>query len=177
MKPPNWVDLVLIILLFKGCYSGFGRGFITETLRLVGLVLATVVAINSHAIVSQWFFPMFWFGPKIGAFLTFLIILFVMLFVVSFTVRIVGRVLKWERHHWAVQGMGLLIGGVRGLWIGGLFAVILTSSGFDYLRDSVERESVFGGHLHERARMVFTRVSARAPGGETRDPRLVPRVR
>ena len=96
---------------------------------------------------------------------------------VSIALGAVGQVLKWERLHWTIQGLGLLTGGARGLWAAGLIAVIMTSSGIDYFRNSVERASVIGKRVHEKARVVFTIVSARAPGGETRDPRLVPRVR
>jgi len=177
VKLPNWFDLILITLFFKGCYSGFGRGFLTELLHLAGLVLATVVAINFYGTASQWLSPLFWFGHQTGVFLTFLIIFLAMVFGVSVLTRALGRALQWERMNLVVQGLGLLIGGVRGLWICGLIAVIMTSSGIPYLRHSVEQESLLGRRLHDKARMVFTQVTARAPGGESRDPRLVPKAR
>jgi len=87
------------------------------------------------------------------------------------------EVIKWERLHWAIQGLGLMLGALRGLWWSGMILVVLTASGITYLQESVEQRSVLGSHFAQVARESIQRIADRFPGASLRGPVLVPPLR
>lgn len=171
---PNWVDLVIVTILLRTSYNGFGRGLLSEILSLVGAVGATVLTINYAHRVTQWVSPWIWFSQTVAGFVVFLGLFLILIFVVHVVMRRVTDVIKWERLHWAVQGLGLMIGALRGLWWSGVILTVLTSSGVVYLQESVEKRSVLGPRLAHIARANLAQVADRFPGAALRGPVLIP---
>ena len=171
---PNWIDLIIVTVVLRTCYNGFGRGLLAELLSLIGAVAITSLTLNYAEVASGWVKSWVQAGPSlmhVGVFWAFFLI-------VSLAVRIVLRraadVIKWERLHWAVQGLGLVLGGLRGLWWSGFLLVVLSSSGVAFLRQSVEERSMFGPRLLHVAREGLVRAADRFPGAAGRGPDLVP---
>ena len=98
----------------------------------------------------------------------------ILIFAVHMIIRRVTNVIKWERLHWAIQGLGLMVGALRGLWWSGLILAVLTSSGVTYLQESVEKRSVLGPRLAQLARVQLEQVADRFPGASLRGPFLIP---
>ncbi len=173
---PNWVDLIIVTVFLRTCYSGFGRGFLAEVLNLVGAVSATALTLNYAGVVTEWLRPWFWFDANVATFLVFGGLFLILIFAMHVIIRRVTDVLRWERLHWAVQGLGLILGALRGLWWSGVILIILTSSGFAYFQDSVEK-SVLGPRLVTMSRDGIERLADRFPGAQRRGATLVPPIR
>jgi len=174
---PNWVDLVVIILLFRGCYSGFGRGLLAELFNLSLAIGTTVLALNFWNVVAGWIAPWLWFDRTVGTFLVFVMMLLLGVVISHGLLRRFGDLVKWERLHWTTSGLGMLLGGVRGMWWAGVILLMFVSSGFVYLSESVEQRSVLGPRLVSLAHESFTRVANRFPGAGNRRGDLFPPVR
>ncbi len=173
---PNWVDLIVIITVFLASYNGFVRGIICEILYGVSAVAVTVMTINWWPRVLDQLRDRVPASPSVLAPIVFWAVFALALIVVKFALKRVADLLKWEQVHWLIQGVGMVIGGVRGLWWAGLFTLALTTSGFDFLRQSVEDRSVFGPRLTQLFRQAVVMVSDRAPGTEYRTQNLLPSV-
>ncbi len=173
---PNWIDLIVVTIFLRTCYSGFGRGFLVELLNLIGAISATALTLNYASVVTKWLRPWFWFNDIVATFLVFGGLFLILIFVVHLIIRRVTDVLKWERLHWAVQGLGLVLGSLRGLWWSGVIVVVLTSTGFSYLHESVEK-SLLGPRLLTMSRDGIERIADRFPGAEHRGTTLVPPIR
>lgn len=173
---PNWVDLIVVTVFLKSCYSGFGRGLWSELLTLAGVVAATAITINYYEAVAGWLRLGMWFGPQAGTFLTFWLLFLTLMFVVYLVRGLIGEILRWERLHWSVQGLGMILGGVRGLWWTGLTLLVMTSSGFDYLKRSVTEESLFGPRLVGLSARAIAQVANWCPGAGQRK-QLTPRAK
>ena len=173
---PNWIDLIVVTILLKTCYSGFGRGFLAEVLNLIGAVSATALTLNYASVVTDWLRPWFWFDANVATFLVFGGLFLILIFVVHVIVRRMTEVLNWERLHWAVQGLGLVLGALRGLWWSGVILVVLISTGFAYLHDSVDK-SVLGPRLVTMSHESLGRIADRFPGAAYRSTTLVPPIR
>jgi len=165
---PNWVDLIIVTILLRACYSGFGRGLLAEVLNLVGAVGVTALTINYWAWLAHKLRPWLWMDTTLANFIVFAVCFLTLMFLVHFIVRRLTELLKWERLHWAIQGVGLVLGGLRGLWWSGVFLVVLTSSGVVYLRSSVEERSVLGPRLVRVAHDYLEQVADRFPGATQR---------
>jgi len=174
---PNWVDLIVIISFIRGCYVGFSRGFFTEILHGIRAVAITALTINYANPVAVWLRPWLFMGPVIGNVLVFWGLFFALFFATRFLIRWICALVKWERLHWFFQGMGLVCGGFRGVWWGGLIIVALCGSGFDYVRQSVEERSVIGPQFLTLSQHVLNEASARFPGFKHRGKQLTPPLR
>ena len=49
---PNWVDLIILILILRMSYNGFGRGLLMEMLQLAGAVAITCLSVNYWGLVK-----------------------------------------------------------------------------------------------------------------------------
>ena len=150
--------------MLRACYIGFERGFLAELFHLVVVVSATVLACNFHGVVSGFVATWWQWNPSVLNCLSFLLLLGVGLFVGRLLLLALTNFLKWERLHWIVQGLGLMLGGLRGLWWAGLLLLLLLATGVPYLKDSIEERAVFGPRLASVAKDSLEFVADWYPG-------------
>ena len=170
---PNWIDVIVITIFLKTCYNGFARGLLTELLNLLSAAIITALSINYAGVVTSWFQSWMALPTYVTALLGFWVLFFGLLVAVHVLIRQITRVMSWERVSWLVQGLGLLLGGIRGLWWAGFLLVVLSASGFAFLHESVEKNSVLGPQLLDVAHRSLEEVTARFPGTHERTT-LVP---
>ena len=161
---PNWIDLIIITVILKACYSGFARGLLAELLNLLGAVTVTALAINYAGVVTSWLQSRVAFPAYLTAVVGFWVVFLGLWVAMHVLIRQISRVIKWERVNWLIQGLGLLLGGIRGLWWAGFLLVVLSASGFAFLQEGVEKNSVLGPRLLDVAHTSFEEVTARFPG-------------
>ena len=174
---PNWVDLIVIIIVLSTCYNGFGRGLLTEVFSLMGAVTVTALSMNYVTVVAAWLKRWAWLAPSALTVIVFWGLFLILAAAMRVIVRRLSEVMKWERLHWIVQGMGLVLGGLRGLWWSGFILVALSSSGVTVLQQSVEERSVLGPRMLNVARNTLGRVADQFPGAKNRGLMLVPPIR
>lgn len=173
-KWPNWVDLVIVILFLRACYNGFGRGLLAELLNLIGAVSATALTINYSGVLTKWTHASLLGDPVLTEFLVFWGFFLILVLIVRFLMIRITSAMKWERLHWSIQGIGLILGGLRGLWWSGFIVVALTSSGFAYLQESVEENSVLGPRLLKIGQDSLEQTTTKFPGAKHRGEALIP---
>ena len=177
-KWPNWVDLIVITIIFRTCYSGFGRGLLAELLNLAGAVSVTALSVNYGGLVTSTVRPWVpWVDSTIAEFVIFWALFFGLLFVGHKIIKFVTGFIKWERLHWFIQGIGIALGALRGLWWSGFILFVFASSGLTYLKASVEERSIVGPRLLGLSRESLERVTDTFPGVEHRGNPLVPPVK
>ncbi len=175
MNPwPNWVDLIIVTIVLRTCYNGFYRGFFVGFLNLVGVVSATVVSLNYSRVVIQWLQPWIQLDAVVMACVVFWGIFFSLVIAVNVLIRRLTEFLKWERLHWSIQSVGLVLGLLRGLWWIAIILVAMATSGVPYLKASVEERSVLGPHVLPFAQKYLEEVANQFPGAEGRGEELIP---
>jgi len=147
---------------------------LAELLSLAGAVSATIFTMNYAALVTRWVSPWIWFDATVAGFVVFLGLFLIAIVGMHLIIRRLTEVIRWERLHWAIQGLGLMLGALRGLWWSGVILAVLTLSGVTYLQESVEKRSVLGPHLAQVARGSLQRIADRFPGASLRGPALIP---
>lgn len=174
---PNWLDLVIVILVARGCYTGFAHGLVTEILTDLGAVTVTALTVNAWGVVLErletWLTRV---SSDVLAPATFWGVFLILLVGLRILLRRIAALVKWERLHWTIQGLGLVLGGVRGLWWSGVITLALTASGVPSLAGSVRERSVLGPQLVQVARTTVESVAEWFPGAQHRKPFLIPPV-
>ncbi len=174
---PNWVDLIVVSLLIIGGYNGFARGILAELFNLIGAITTTCLTVNYWSLLAKWVPPLPWLGPDFTTLLVFWVLFVTVRTLVRLVVRLCCDVVKWERVHWFVQGLGLFFGSVRALWWAGFILVVIAGTGVPYLKNSVEKQSIVGLRLVTLARSTVEQVANIFPGaGERRSLALVPAI-
>ena len=174
---PNWVDLVIVSLVFITCYRGYWRGLLAELFNLAGALTITSVTLNYHRVVAQRVPLSSWISKMAANVVLFWALFLLLWWIVRLIRQRLATVMKWERLHWIIQSAGLVCGGLRGLWWAGFIMVVFSSSGFIYLRQSVEERSLLGRPLLRFSREALAQAADRFPGAMSRGADLVPPVK
>ncbi len=172
---PNWVDLVIVTVIFRACYVGFARGLVAEFFQCIGAVCVTCLTVNYAKFLTAWLRPwIVWADPTIAAFVIFWLLFLALILLVRQLLKLLRAVVKWERVHWFIQGVAIVLGGLRGLWWAGFLMIVFVSSGFVYLQASVEERSVLGPRLLGISREYLERTANQFPGAVHRSKTFVP---
>lgn len=168
------MDLLVLIILVRTCYSGYDRGLLAEILHLAGLVTVTALTINFAGVATAWVHAMMPWHPAELPAIIFWVLFLTLLGVKQLLIKSVTGVMKWERLHWAIQGLGVVLGALRGVWWSGLLLLALAGSGFDYLKTSVEERSLLGGRLLPLTQPAIVAAADALPGADQRSTPLIP---
>ena len=171
---PNWVDLLVLTILFIRCYNGFQRGLFTEGLRLTGDILLTLLVVNYSQLVAGGLESWLSLPSVVTAWVVFWGLLVVGALLLRWGWVTLATRLKWERIHWTTQAMGLALGAVQGLWWSGILLLGCSTSGIDYLHQSVMDRSLLAPYVLPIAQPSLERLSDRFPGKQYRAPTLIP---
>lgn len=142
IKQFNWVDLFIIIVLFRIGYVSMKSGFTAEIFKLPGTILAIYLALHYYTAlgdivrkyVSEDFMPL--------EFMDF--ICFVVLVLLGYLLFLVlreafSRFLKLEAIPIVNKWCGLVLGVARAILLVGLLTFMLFISSADYLKESVQK--------------------------------------
>lgn len=148
---------------------------VAELLHLVGIVGATLLACIFHGSVSRalasWVTVV---GPNRLDFISFLVLFALGLTIfVQFGVRMLAKNVTGNRLAWSVQGLGLFLGGVRGLWWAGLALLVLLATGLPYLARSIQERSMLSPCLLAVSRTTLTQLVDWTVGSRIEGP-LIP---
>lgn len=175
---PNWVDLLIITFVVRGGYVGYCRGLLTECLGVAGVLLLSVLCVNWTSLAASVVQPLVpWFSHTTLLFAVFWLLLIGLSLAWRVVMRAAASVVKWERVHWFLQSLGLILGAARGGWWAGLIVLSLTTSGFQYLQQSAQERSLLGPHLASVSREGLLAITDRFPGTGYRLKTLVPPAR
>jgi len=151
LRQLNWIDFIVIILLFRICYAGAKAGFPVELFKLGGVILAIYLSLHYYTHLSDWVrerlpvaddkAPLEFLDFVAALILAVLGYLSFVLLRIAFcrfiTIEAVPRLNKWG---------GFVIGAIRGVFLTGLVIFLLFISTITYLKDSVSR-SYTGGYF------------------------------
>ena len=158
-------------------YNGFGRGFLAELLNLIGAVAITALTVNYADMVAGVLRPWMPLPPPATAVVGFWGLFLILWYAARAARKRVAKVIKWERFNWFIQGMGLLLGGLRGLWWAGFILLVLSTSGYSFLLESVGKKSVLAPRLLNSFRISLEQTGNRFPGAKLRGAVPVPPLR
>lgn len=171
---PNWVDLLIVILVVRGGYVGVEYGFYTALIDTIGSVSATALSLNAAPMAWKMVEPWSMVHAPLGPCLVFWLLFAGGLLLWRMVLRRMTGVAKWERAHWLLQGLALSVGAARGVWWAGVLVLALASSGLDYLRESVLERSLAGPSLAPIATDAIRWTANRYPGAAGRGEALIP---
>lgn len=162
LKQFNWLDIFVVILLFRICYISLRNGLAAEFFKLLGTLTALYLALHYYTVLSDWINQrQFILKEKMPLeFLDFL--LFVLLTVLGYVIFVIlreafSRFIKMEAKARLNKWGGLVLGIARGFLLSSLIIFMLVISSISYFKDSVI-SSYSGRRLFKVAPATYTRL-------------------
>ncbi len=127
----NWVDVIVLIVLFIGLVKGLTNGFVRGLFGLAALVLGIMLAAGNYERVNELVMSRLPMSAEMQMILSFLIVFVVVLILVSIVGRIISKALKVASLGW----LDRLAGGALGLFMSCLFVgvvlLLVVMAGFE----------------------------------------------
>lgn len=137
----NFLDILILIIVFRICYIAFEMGLAVEFFKLSGILFTTYISLHYYTtfsdILQRWFFPK---GMPLE-FLDFLVFIFLASSAyLGFVVlrSIFYRFMRLEALPNINRFGGLILGIARSFFVIGLMIYILLISSVNYLSNSVK---------------------------------------
>ena len=161
----NWVDIIVLILLFRTCYLGLTRGLGNELVPLIITFTSFVAALQFYKNLGGFISSHTPLTPPSANFLVFIIIVLLTLILSRLLMRVL--VGKSENAHVATMfdsGAGLFFGALRGILLVSFVTYALWISPSEYISASVSQGSFLGKKflkigpaVHEKTMKVLKR--------------------
>jgi len=154
----NFLDIILLIVLFRICYVALKMGLPVEIFKLLGVLSAIFISLHYYTILSNLIQKQYSLNNMPLEFMDFLISL--ILVVASYLIFVVlrsifCRFMKMEATPKINKFGGLILGLVRGVLVIGLISYILGISSISYLARSV-KYSYLGSRAFAIAPRTYT---------------------
>ena len=174
MQGVNWYDVVVAAAVFYGVWSGLRAGLTGEIIRVVGLVLAVVLALALYQPVGDYTGHHSQLSEETAQLVAFVSIALVV-YLISVAARLATRRhMKEYKFSALLENVGGAFAGVvRMTVIMGWLTLILALSGGNFLGRSVSEESRFGSFIVHQLPALQSAVDKSLP----RQMRFMPDVK
>jgi uncharacterized membrane protein required for colicin V production len=161
----NWYDVVVIGALFYGVWSGIRAGLTGEIIRVIGLVLMFVLAVEFHQSVGDWLnenSPL----PDDACQLIAFVSIAVVVYLITLWIRLATRKRMQELKTAAlVENVGGgFAGAVRMVLVMAWVTVVLSLSTSNFLYDQVGVKSRFGSLVLDQFPSARAAMEKNSPG-------------
>ncbi len=150
LKQFNWLDIFILIMIFRICYIAIKSGFTTELFKFLGTLTAIYLAMHYSVLIADYIHKQLPATDKVPLqFVDFLVLLFLaaagyLLFVLIRTLS--NHFIKIEAISTLNKWGGLILGGFRSVLLVSLISFTLVVSGIPYFMNSV-KHSYLGPRL------------------------------
>jgi uncharacterized membrane protein required for colicin V production len=142
LKQFNWLDIFLLVLIFRICYIALKGGFTVELFKFLGSVVAIYVSMHYYVSLSDFLVQYLPIDKKTQLefiyFIIFIILVFSAYMVFVLIRNAFNQLVKVEAVSTFNKWGGLILGAVRSILLSSLIVFSLAISNVSYLKDSVK---------------------------------------
>jgi len=160
IKQFNWIDIFVIILLFRICYISIRSGLAIEIFKVSGTVLAIFLSFHYYTNLADIVKLRFTGGKVPIEFLDFFCFVFLAMLgylIIAVLCKVLLRFIKIEAVPALDKWGGLTLGVVRGFLLSSVVIYVLLISSINYFKDSVI-DSYFGKRLFKIAPVTYGKI-------------------
>ena len=158
IKQFNWLDIIVVIILFRICYIAVKSGLLVELFKILGTLLAIYLSLHYYTMLSDFFRNRIAVKSLPLEFLDFLsfTVLAILGYLIFVSLRdLFYHFIKMEAVPQLSKWGGLILGMGRGILLGGLIIFMLMISSVSYLKNSV-KDSYSGKRLFKVAPATYS---------------------
>ncbi|HDZ77381.1 MAG TPA: CvpA family protein [Candidatus Omnitrophica bacterium] len=154
MSQLNWIDVLIITLLFRSTYIGAKQGVIVEIFKLLSFISISFFTLHYYAVWGDFLNNATPLDKSASYVFCYLLITSVLLFIFKFARHSFLRIVKIEVIEFLSFWGGVLFGFIRGFLVSSLICLFFFVFTGDYLKGSV-RQSFSGGRVLKISPVVY----------------------
>lgn len=160
----NWVDILILIIVFRISYVAFNDGLSHQIFPLIGTVCTAVIALHYYHNISILIHDGFIKLPlKLLDFLSFVLLLIVIGLMFKLLRKLSDAIIKVTWHPAVEKAGGLIVGFMRSAVVASLVLMILALLPLSYLQWSIRDRSFMGMHFLRIVPGIYGKVSWALP--------------
>lgn len=151
IKSLNWVDFLVVILLFRSTYIGLKKGVWIEIFKFLGILTALFFGLSFYEKIGSWIAARTVFPESFAKFFVFIVILAAIIFTFKIIRHLSQLIVKIEVKKEVDSVGGALLGLFRGIVVCSLILVSLVLIPNNYIKNGVKEKSVIAPYLIDEA--------------------------
>ena len=153
----NTLDIIILVLFIPGIIRGISKGFIEQTLSLLGIVLSVYLAYHYHGAVYTWLAAHFEISETVLHVVGFAIVLAAVLIVVLLIANLITSVIEKASLGWINRALGVALSLVVTALILAVLIILFdtVNTHFGLVKGPFLQESLLYGHLKDLGYTVF----------------------
>ena len=153
----NILDIVILVLFIPGVIRGLSKGFVEQTLSLLGIVLSVYLAYHYHGSVYTWLAAHFEISETVLHVVGFAIVLAGVLIVILLIANLITAVVEKASMGWLNRALGVALSIVVTSFILAVLIILFDTVNvkFGLVKSPVLQDSLLYGALKDFGYFVF----------------------
>ena len=159
----NWVDILVLILLFRTSYIGARSGLSNEIYKLIGVLLGVYIGMKYYAPLGSYINATITLPQELVDGVSFLILILLAMLSLKLVGMGLTKIVKLAFAEAIDKWIGFFAGLFRGAVLASLLFALFGIFQIDYLVKSVEERSLTGPFIEKIAPYAYQLVSRTSP--------------
>lgn len=121
----NVLDIIILVCCVPAIIGGFSKGFVSQAISLVALVLGVWLSFKFSGVVGEWLGTYFDLPDTVMHVIAFAVILILVILVLSLLGKALEAILKVVMLGWLDKLLGVVFGVVKAFLFAGLLIILL----------------------------------------------------
>lgn len=158
----NWVDVLVLILLFRISYVGFYKGLASELIPAIGTYAALIIALHYYSRMAIYIADHTPLNEGYSRLICYLLLILIVKFLIFNVIEsfLIGRIVEIHVVSLVDKIGGLILGIIRGALLVSLIIIALEITPIVYITDSVNVRSLTAGKFSQAGRLVYYKTAA-----------------
>lgn len=169
----NWVDVLFLIIILRGVYTGAYRGFFTELFNVLGVCVAIVLSIHFYSSGANLLLKYLFVPFNMSNLISFMLIALCVYLLFQLVETIIRKLVKVEAlpdFNKAVSKIGgPIVGFCRGIAVSIFVFLVLLLIPMDYVVNSAKVNSFSGKFFSQAATTLYQKTVSIFPSASPAD--------
>lgn len=143
----NTIDIILLVCLFPGVVQGIRKGFISQVISIISVVIGIWASFKFSEIVSTWLSQFLTVSPAMMNIISFIVIFLAVAVALRFVEKAISGIIKFVMLGWADKLLGVGFALLKYLILVSVVVMIFSAANVD--RAIVKKEILEESVLYE----------------------------
>ena len=153
----NTLDIVILILFIPGIIRGLSKGFVEQTLSLLGIILSVYLAYHYHGSIYTWLSAHFEISETVLHIVGFAIVLAGVLIVILLLANLITAVVEKASLGWLNRGLGVVLSIIVTALVLSVIIILfdMINIKFGLVKSPILQDSLLYGALKDLGYTIF----------------------
>ena len=153
----NILDIILLICFVPAIIQGLRKGFISQAISLISIILGVWASSRFSAIISEWIAQYMSASDQVLKIISFTLILIAIFIILGLIGKLLEGIFKLVTLGWVNRVLGLVFALAKAFIIVGILIMVFNSLNdtFELVKPSVMKDSVLYPYINQATNEIF----------------------